>query len=45
MREFERRIATILPQQRFGIVDRLRPPIAAASRQRNASQPGRAQHR
>lgn len=45
MIEFERRIATILPQQRFGIVNRLRPPIAAASRQRDASQPDSAQHR
>jgi len=39
MREFERRIAALLPQQRFGIVDRLRPPIAAASRQRDATRP------
>jgi len=45
MIEFERRIAAILPQQRFGIVDRLRPPIAAASRQREAAQPDRAQCR
>lgn len=45
MIEFERWIAAILPQQRFGIVDRLRPPIAAASRQREAAQPDRAQCR